>query len=77
MKTAGITWQLGCADLLDEYKGISREAMFLIYANILPSVAIGMFYTDAAYFLTAVQGLPDVVMGTTIAAMGISACVAR
>ena len=50
--------------------------MLLIYASILPSAAMGMFYTDAAYFLTAVQGLPEVVMGTVIAVLGISAVVA-
>lgn len=58
--------------MFGDYKGLPREAMLIIYASILPSLAFGMFYTDIAYFLTTVQGLPDFFMGTVITVMGIS-----
>ncbi len=35
-------------------------------------MAYGMFFTDLSYFLTAVQGLPDYVMGIIITTMGVS-----
>jgi MFS family permease len=58
--------------LFDDYRGMSKEAKYLIIQSILPSLAYGMFYTDLAYFLTAVQGLPDYVMGIIITIMGVS-----
>jgi MFS family permease len=62
--------------MFEDYRGIPREAMFLIYAGILPALAYGMFYTDIAYFLTVVQGLKDVFMGSVIMVMGITTVVA-
>ena len=62
--------------MFEDYRGISREAMILIYASILPALAFGMFYTDIAYFLTAVQGLSDIFMGSVIMVMGITTVVA-
>jgi MFS family permease len=58
--------------LFEDYREMPREAMILIYASILPALSYGMFYTDIAYFLTAVQGLSDVFMGTVYAVMGIA-----
>ncbi len=58
------------------YRGIPQEAKLLVYATLLPSVAYGMFYTDLAYFLTAVQGLSDFIMGSIVAIMGVSMVVA-
>jgi len=62
--------------MFEDYRGISREAMILIYAGILPALAYGMFYTDIAYFLTVVQELPDIFMGSVIMVMGITTVVA-
>ncbi len=58
--------------LFEDYRGIPREARYLIYASFLPSLAFGMFYIDISYFLTTVQGLSDVLMGTIIMAMGVT-----
>jgi MFS family permease len=58
--------------LFDDYRGVSKEAKYLIIQSILPSLAYGMFYTDISYFLTAVQGLPDYIMGIIITTMGVS-----
>jgi len=43
--------------VFDDYRGIPKEAMFLVYATLLPSLAFGMFYTDVSYFLSSVQGI--------------------
>lgn len=59
--------------MFGEFSGIPKEAKYLIYAGILPALAYGMFSTDIAYFLTHVQGLSDVFMGTLIMIMGLSA----
>jgi len=58
--------------LFDSYRGLSKEAKYLIYSTILPSVAYGMFYTDVSYFLTSVQGLSDATMGIVVTLMGVS-----
>ncbi|MGF3522532.1 MAG: MFS transporter [Candidatus Bathyarchaeia archaeon] len=58
--------------MFDSYRGLSKEAKYLIYSGILPAVAYGMFYTDISYFLTKVQGLPIDFMGLIVTAMGIS-----
>jgi len=58
--------------LFEDYRGIPREARHLIYASFLPSLAFGMFYIDVSYFLTTVQGLSDVFMGTIIMAIGVT-----
>jgi MFS family permease len=60
----------------ESYKGIPKEAVYLTYAVILPSVAYGMFYTDISYFLTTVQGVSYDVMGQVISIMGVSTFVA-
>jgi MFS family permease len=54
------------------YSGMPKEAKYLIIQSILPSLAYGMFYTDISYFLTAVQGLPDYIMGIILTLMGVS-----
>jgi len=58
--------------VFDDYRGIPVEAKYLIIQSIMPSLAIGMFYTDISYFLTTVQGLPDYIMGIIITIMGVS-----
>jgi len=58
--------------LLEDYKGLSREASYLIYGGLLPSLAFGMFYVDISYFLTTIQGLSGLFMGTLIMLMGIT-----
>jgi MFS family permease len=58
--------------LFEDYRGIPRQAMFLIYAGIFPALAYGMVYTDLSYYLTSVQGISDLVMGTVVAIMGLS-----
>ncbi len=63
---------LGRIGLFEGYRGLSREAKYLIYAGILPAVAYGMFYTDISYFLTSVQGLSIDFMGLVVTAMGVS-----
>jgi MFS family permease len=51
---------------------MSKEAKYLIYAALMPSIAYGMFYTDISYFLTTVQGLSKSFMGLVITVMGVS-----
>lgn len=58
--------------MFENYRGIPRQAMFLIYAGIFPALSYGMVYTDLSYFLTKVQGIPDFLMGTIVAIMGLS-----
>lgn len=64
------------AKLYGSYTGMPKEAKYLVYASIMPSVAYGMLYTDLSYFLTAVQGVPAEFMGIVITSMGISTFVA-
>jgi len=56
-----------------DYRNIPKEAVYLIYASFLPSLAMGMFFIDISYFLTTVQGLSDVFMGTLIMIIGVTA----
>lgn len=58
--------------MFSSYQGLSKEAKYLIYQSILPSVAYGMFFTDLSYFLTSVQGLSYSLMGIIITTMGIA-----
>lgn len=58
--------------MFDTYRGLPKEATRIIYSLIVPSVAYGMLYTDISYFLTTVQGLPDVTMGIIVMLMGVS-----
>ena len=58
--------------LFGSYRGLPKEAKYIIYAMLLPSVAYGMLYTDMSYFLTNVQGLSDVTMGLVVTIMGVS-----
>jgi MFS family permease len=63
-------------NVFSSYQGLSKEAKYLIYQSILPSVAYGMFFTDVSYFLTSVQGLSYSLMGAIITTMGIATFVA-
>ena len=58
--------------MFDAYRGLNKEAKYLIYSGVLPAIAYGMFYTDISYFLTSVQGLSIYFMGLIVTAMGIS-----
>jgi MFS family permease len=58
--------------LFGTYRGLPKEATWIIYSLLMPSVAYGMLYTDISYFLTTVQGLPDVTMGIIVMLMGVS-----
>ncbi len=58
--------------MFEDYRGIGRDAKYLVYSGIFPSLAYGMFYMDLPYFLTKVQGIPPVFMGTLISIMGVS-----
>jgi len=58
--------------VFNTYRGMPKEAKYLIYSSVLPSVAYGMFYTDIAYFLTTVQGLSFNLMGLIVTVMGVS-----
>jgi MFS family permease len=58
--------------LFNDYRGMPKEAKYLIIQSILPSLAYGMFYTDISYFLRHVQGLPYETMGIIITLMGVS-----
>ncbi|HXX88573.1 MAG TPA: MFS transporter [Candidatus Acidoferrum sp.] len=62
--------------MFDEYKGLPIQAKYLVYSMILPSLALGMFYTDISYFLTTVQGVSYALMGVVISVMGVSTFVA-
>ena len=58
--------------VFETYRGLPREAKYLIYAAILPFVAYGMFYTDLSFFLTSVQGLPLPTLGLIVTVMGVA-----
>jgi MFS family permease len=58
--------------MFEDFKGIPVEAKYLILASFLPAVAFGTFYVDLSYFLTTIQGLSDVFMGSVIMVMGVS-----
>ncbi len=58
--------------MFSSYRGLSKDAKYLIIQSTLPSVAYGLFYTDISYFLTTVQGLSISFMGLVITIMGIS-----
>ena len=59
--------------VFESYRGLPKEAKYLIYAAILPFVAYGMFYTDLSFFLTSVQGLSIPTMGLIVTVMGVAA----
>ena len=63
-------------NVFQNYRGLPKEANYLIFASIMPSVAFGLLFTDLSYYLTAVQGVPADFMGIVITSMGISAFVA-
>ena len=62
--------------VFSNYAGMPKEAKYIIYASILPTVAYGLVFTDLSYFLTTVQGVPADFTGIVISAMGISTFVA-
>jgi MFS family permease len=58
--------------LFSSYRGLPKEARYLIISAILPFAAYGMFYTDLSFFLTSVQGLSIPVMGLIVTVIGVS-----
>jgi len=58
--------------MLEDYRGIPKQARFLVYAGILPALASGMLYNDLSFFLTDVQGIPGTYMGWILTVMGLS-----
>ena len=55
--------------MFGEYRGIPWEARFLIYLSFVPSMVIGLIYTDLSFFLPKVQGLSNLEMGITLGVM--------
>ncbi len=62
--------------LTSGYAGISKDAKYLIYASVFPSIAYGLIFTDISYFLTAVQEISADFAGIVISSMGISTFIA-
>jgi MFS family permease len=62
--------------LFSSYRGLPKEAKFLIISAVLPFVAYGMFYTDLSFFLSSVQGISLPTMGIIVTVMGLSTFVA-
>jgi len=58
--------------VFDDYRGMPKEATYLIVQSILPSLAYGMFFTDVSFYLTSIQGFSDDLMGIIITLMGVS-----
>jgi MFS family permease len=58
------------------YKGLPKQAKYLIYQSIFPMIAYGLFFTDISYFLTTIQGLSYSFMGIVITTMGVATFVA-
>ena len=58
--------------MFSSYRGLPKEAHYLVWSTIMPSVAYGLFYADISYFLTKIQGLSVGLTGLIISAMGIS-----
>ena len=56
--------------MLDEYRGIPRQAQLLVILSAVPSIALGWLTTDISYYLTTVQGVPTVWGGLTISMFG-------
>jgi MFS family permease len=58
--------------MLDEYRGIPRQAQILVFLSIVPSVALGWLTTDISYYLTIVQGITPFWAGATISTIGVA-----
>lgn len=58
--------------MFGEYGKIPAEARLLIILSFVPSVAIGLIYTDLSFFLTKVQGTSAGFAATVIMVMGIT-----
>jgi MFS family permease len=56
--------------MLDEYKGIPRQALLLVILSAVPSVVLGWLTTDISYYLTTVQGVDPLWGGFTISTFG-------
>jgi MFS family permease len=58
--------------MLDEYRGIPRQAQLLVILSIVPSVALGWLSTDISYYLPIVQGITPFWAGVTISTFGLA-----
>lgn len=58
--------------MLDEYRGIPRQAQILVFISIIPSIALGFLYTDVSYYLTSVQGIATFWEGLVIESIGLA-----
>jgi len=58
--------------MLDEYRGIPRQARLLVILSIVPSVALGWLSTDISYYLPIVQGITPFWAGVTISTFGLA-----
>ena len=45
--------------MLESYRGLPKDAKYLIYSAALPFAAFGMFFTDLSFFLNLNTGLVD------------------
>ncbi|MEM4478946.1 MAG: MFS transporter [Candidatus Methanomethylicaceae archaeon] len=57
--------------ILREIYELNKESKYLIFANFFPSFTYGIFFIDAAYFLTNIRGFSDTFMGFLYTLMGI------
>ena len=67
-----VSVHMNAKNVFSSYSNMPKEAKYLVYASIMPSVAYGLVFTDISYFLTAVQGLTAEFAGIVISVMGIS-----
>lgn len=58
--------------MFGEYRALHPEAKLLIYLSFVPSLAYGLVYTDLAYFLTTIQGIPAAFSGLVFTIMGVT-----
>jgi MFS family permease len=58
--------------LFGEYRAIDPQAKLLIYLSFAPSLAYGLIYTDLAYFLTTIQGVPAAFSGLVFTIMALT-----
>lgn len=62
-------------NIFKEFFSLNKESKYLIYASFFPSLAYGIFFIDAAYFLTNIRGFSDTFMGLLYTLMGVFAVV--
>ncbi len=58
--------------MFTSYRGLPKEAKYLIISAVLPFAAYGMLYTDLSFFLTSVQVISIPLMGLIVTVIGVS-----